>query len=434
MMGGLPLSLLVLLVIHQGASAISLAEGLRIVTSSGRDVMISRAEEAAAEGGVSLARAPLLPSLDLYAYQSWLRHQPEAAYGQIGTVPLSERVFLTYGFRLEQLLYDFGRTRSTLRAARIGLKAERLGTERVRNLVALEFVLAYLDLLEAERLLRVARNEVRRLEAHFSDVDAMYGEGLLTRNDLLEAEVVLSDARQRLLTVENRRDLRASRVNSLLLRPLDEEVGAEEPEANPVLDLTLEEAWEIAGRERVELKIADAGIEAKTAELASLRAEYLPRLYLSGGYEFAENRYMVHEGNWSLVAGITLNLLSGGATGSKVERAEAELRRLGLEREKLLDLVRLEVKAAYLELGSSRQKVKVTEKAVEQAEENLRLQRLRFREGVATATDVIDAVTLLTRAETNYWMARYDLRRAEARLLHSMGRRLLEAYGAPGRD
>jgi outer membrane protein TolC len=65
---------------------------------------------------------------------------------------------------------------------------------------------------------------------------------------------------------------------------------------------------------------------------------------------------------------------------------------------------------------------------VGQAEENLRINRVRYEEGAGTATEVLDAVTLLTTAETNQHRALYDFRRAEASVFYSTGRDLVEVY------
>jgi outer membrane protein TolC len=109
--------------------------------------------------------------------------------------------------------------------------------------------------------------------------------------------------------------------------------------------------------------------------------------------------------------------------------AKSELRSFTLAREKMLDNIRLAVKAAHLDLQSSTKKMDVTKTAVEQAEENLRLQRLRYREGVGTATEVLDAVTLMSTAESNSWKSLYGVKRAEAMHLYSMGQDLASAYG-----
>ena len=173
----------------------------------------------------------------------------------------------------------------------------------------------------------------------------------------------------------------------------------------------------------------DAAIASKGQSISATQAEYLPTFYVSGGWEHAENEYMVHQEGWSAIAGVNINLSSGGSSSSRISMARAELRSLKLQREKLLDDIRLQVKSAYLDLQSSQQKIEVTKTAVDSAEENLRLQRLRYHEGVATATDVLDAVTLLTTAETNSWKSLYAFKRAEASFLNAAGKNLVDLYG-----
>ena len=130
-----------------------------------------------------------------------------------------------------------------------------------------------------------------------------------------------------------------------------------------------------------------------------------------------------------MIAGATFNLFGGGATNARVHINTSELASLRITRDKIVDAVRLDVKAAYLNLQSSQQQVEVTKTAVAQAEENLRLQRLRYQEGVGTATEVLDAVTLLTSTQTGRLRAQYGFERAEAGLLYSMGRDLTGMYG-----
>ncbi len=416
-----------LLLLPLTSNALTLGEGLKLVVDKGRDVSIARSDENVARAAVSLARSPWLPFVDLYGQQTWLQYQPEAKT-PFGPFPTSQDHFLTYGVKATQLLYDFGKTSSSIDAAKYGLKAREIETQRTRNLTAKDFIISYLDLLEADKLLQVAQEEVQSYEAHKKDTEAMYSAGVVTKNEVLQADVTLADSRQRLVSAENLRSIRASKVNSLLLKPLNDEVQAEEVRSAPATGITLEQAWSTAEAESSDLKDLDAKIASREENLRAVRAEYLPTVYLSGGYEYSENRYMVHQDNWSLIAGVNVNLSSGGATSSRIDMALSEVRSLKLTRDKLLDSIRLDVKAAYLDLQSSSQKIEVAKTAVSQAEENLRLQRLRYREGVGTATDVLDAVTLLTTAESNTWKALYGFKRAEADLLYSMGRDLASQY------
>lgn len=408
--------------------ALTLEEGLKIVADSGRDVKIAQSNEEAAKSGVSLARSPWLPQVDLYARETWLRYQP-AALTPFGDLATSQDRFLSYGVRASQLLYDFGRTSSSIDAAKYSLKARETETRRAKNRTALEFVLAYLDVLEADKLLQVASEEVTQYEAHKHDAEVRFNAGVVTRNEVLQADVKLADSRQQYLVADNLRSLRASRINSLLLRPLNEAVQAVEITKTPSAGITLETAWTVAEAESPEIQVIEAGIKAKEESVHAVRGEYFPSLFLSGGYDYQENRYMVHDNNWSLIAGASFNLFGGGATTAKVHIAQNELASLRTTRDKIVDAVRLDVKAAYLNLQSSSQQIEVTRTAVAQAEENLRLQRLRYQEGVGTAIEVLDAVTLLTATQSGNLRALYGFERAEAGLLYSMGRDLMGTYG-----
>ncbi len=409
------------------AHALSLEEGLKIITETGRDVTIAQSDEDFSRAAVSLARSPWLPFVDLYGRETWLQYQPEAKT-PFGAFPTSQDQFLTYGIRATQLLYDFGKTSANIDAAKYGLQSRAMETGSVRNQSALDFVVAYLDLLESDKLLQVATEEVTNYEAHKKDSETRYRAGVVTKNEVLQVDVTLADSRQRRLSAENLRSLRESKINSMLLRPLNDPVRPEEIKAGPAITMTLEEAWASAEASRPRLKEMDVLIAAKEQNVKAAQAEYLPTLYVSGGYEHGENKYLVHQDNWSAIAGVNINLFSGGANSSKAGMARAELRSLKLTRDKLLDGIRLEVKSANLDLQSSVQKIEVAKTAVAQAEENLRLQRLRYKEGVGTATEVLDAVTLLTTAESNSWKSLYGFKRAEATLLNAAGKDLVDVY------
>ncbi|MHB8843739.1 MAG: TolC family protein [Nitrospirota bacterium] len=427
---GIPLLLSACLLLAPAAGhALTLQEGLAIVTEQGRDVAIARSDEESAKSAVSLARSPWLPSLDIYGRETWLKNQPEART-PFGSMPTSQDQFSTFGFKATQVLYDFGKTSSSVNSAKYGLKAREAGTFRTRNRAALEFIVAYFDLLEANELLKVAQEEVTRYDAHGRDAAARFKAGVVTRNEVLQADVLLADSKQRLLTAENTRTLRAAKINSLLMRPLNEQVFPSEIVGHSLGPVTLDQAWAEAEQSNPDLRDLDARVRAKEESISSVRSEYLPTVYVSGGYEYMENQYQVHPDNWTVIAGVNINLFAGGSTSSKVGIARSEHLSLKLGREKLLDAVRLDVQAAWLDRESSDQKVQVAMAAVAQASENLRLQRLRYQQGVGTSTEVLDAVTLMTTAETNAWKANFGVKRAEAALQYTMGRDLAIAYGA----
>jgi outer membrane protein TolC len=102
---------------------------------------------------------------------------------------------------------------------------------------------------------------------------------------------------------------------------------------------------------------------------------------------------------------------------SKVKVTQAEDSMIQLK-----ESIILEVKDDYLNMVVAEKNINTASKAIEQAEENLRLNEERYKYQVATAFDVINAVTLLTQARVNYYGALSDFNVAKATLEHDMGR------------
>ena len=141
-----------------------------------------------------------------------------------------------------------------------------------------------------------------------------------------------------------------------------------------------------------------------------------------------ENAYYVHEENWSLMAGVSLNIFSGQSTRAGIVNIQQQREKLLEQKNRLEDDIKLEVEKYYLDVLSSKEKIAVTSGAISQAEENLRINKIRYEEGVGTATEVLDAVSLLTIAETNYYKSLYEFKRAEAGLMYATGEDLSEVY------
>jgi outer membrane protein TolC len=412
---------------------ITLSQGLRLVTQENRTIKITRGDEAIAEADVLKARSPLLPSVNGSLSNTSLAYEPAAIFSTPAgtlTVPTSQRDFYSYGMAIQQTLFDFWGNSSRYGASKMVLETKKLDTQRVRNLVALDFTLTYFDLLESEKVVAVAEAEVERLEVHLRDAKRLYAGGVITRNDLLQAEVRLADARQRLLTARNQRAVQISRLNNLLLRPLLARTRVvEEKEALPgPLALDIEAAWARALKERPEIQIAEGTLKALKLDEIAKKSDYYPKIFARGGYDYTQNRYVVHEGNWSLIFGMNVNLFSGGSTRADVLKSQSQQYQLLEQRAKLLDDIRLEVQKYMLDLENAGERIQVTQDAMAQAKENLRINRVRYEEGVGTATEVLDAVNLLTVSETNYNRAIYDYRRAEAGVYYAMGVDLREVY------
>ena len=97
---------------------------------------------------------------------------------------------------------------------------------------------------------------------------------------------------------------------------------------------------------------------------------------------------------------LAMDLWNWGRTGYAVEQAEAALKQSEQQHAQTKENVTLEVRRAALGSGARREKLDVARLGVDQAQENLRITEEKFRSGLATSSDLLDAEVALTQAET----------------------------------
>lgn len=105
--------------------------------------------------------------------------------------------------------------------------------------------------------------------------------------------------------------------------------------------------------------------------------------------------------NYSVGVQLSWSFLDGGAAGAGANRERVSQQIFENQFTTTRNQVRFEVEQAFSTLGSNQKNIATSTQALRQAEESLKLARLRFQAGVGTQTDVIQAQTELARARGN---------------------------------
>src|SRR5262249_58153483 len=172
--------------------------------------------------------------------------------------------------------FQFGKRLARQDQAVLRWDIARLQTERARQSVAFDVSVRYAEVLEAYAARAVAERTVERAEAVLKDAVNLEKRGVLTREDVLRAEVQLADARQALTSARSR----VSIAHAALNRAIGITVGyptvvteATLPIATPAplappqpapsdFDLGLEECLELAVRNRPEFVVIQKAIQS----------------------------------------------------------------------------------------------------------------------------------------------------------------------------
>jgi outer membrane protein len=316
---------------------------------------------------------------------------------------------------------------SSYELGKLGIDEAELGLELEKLDLILAVKHAYFRVLEADRFVEVAEKAVNSLESHVEVARSFYNVGMIPINDLLKAEVELSNAEYDLTRAENAALIARASFNTTLARSIDDPVTLEDLLTFRPVTGRFPDYVERALKLRPEVRTLDVKLEQADQSRRLAMSEYYPDVslkydYIKEGDEPHLSGSPVHDSNrWQVTAVLSWTFFEWGKTRSSVREVDSMRTQLLQARSALEDRIRLEVKQAYLELFEAEKNIPTTTKAVEQAEENLRVSRERYEAQVATSTEVLDAQTLLTQAWTNYYRALYSHHLARARLERALG-------------
>jgi outer membrane protein len=387
-----------------------------------REGRIAERDVRAAEEGKVQAGAGRLPRLDADAdYTAY--SEPPGVLIQGREVQTVERSVVKARVTARQTIYDFGKTGARVSQADAQVDAATRRSEDTRERIAFDVIAAFLSARRADQLRQVAEESLLAAREHRTVAGDLYDLGVVARNDVLAADVRVAREEGVFVTAENRVELSRSRL-ALRMGLSGEDAVVPERGDFPVptgpvppLPESVRAAWE----KRPDIHAQAALVHEREAAASAAQAEFAPTLYGEGGYLYDSNAFNPNPNIFSLLLGGRINLFSGFSD----EAAKREAL-LGVELRKeelalLRDEIALSVKRAHLAVAEAEKKKAIAEVAVGQAEENLRIQNNRYREGLAISTEVLDAQTLLSEAKVAFFNATFDLYESRYNLLVERG-------------
>lgn len=312
-------------------------------------------------------------------------------------------------------LYNGGQDRAALAMAKEQGQAARFDQEAIHAHLGFAVVRAFHTVRQAEETVRARQAAREAMAASLAVARARFQEGSLLKEDLLNLEV--QEARTEEQHIQARHGLDLAQRGFLNLLGL----GGSEVRLDAAGSAAQEAPVAQDGGTRPELTAMAATIRALEAQARRTEAGRYPSADAFGSYQTEEGLEMDEGSGNSWMAGIRLNysLFDGYRTEAATARARAQLAAAREEQRKLQLALDHEAEQARLALAQEEERLKVTARMVDSATESARLARLRFKEGVLLASDLITTENRLTDALMSHALATAarsiavaDLRRA----------------------
>ena len=362
---------------------------------------------------VGLAQSEFLPALDGSATVERIHSNGQNASANSAALTLS------------WLLYDFGARSANLENARQLLSAANASLDSTVQSVFIDALQSYYNTQAARAAVTAALESEKASRASLAAAEVRYQVGTGTPADRLLAQTAWSQATLNRIRAEGVvQNAFGTLANVMGLDASTPLTLADIPEVLP--DETFERdinALIAQARERrPDLKAAEAQERAARASVDLARANGLPTLSLGTGPSwFGGTGDTIGSHGNSIGLTLTLPLFSGFSTTYNVRSAQARVDVAGAQRENIRLQVALDVWTAYQSLITATQTIRTTADLLASAEQSENVALGRYKAGVGSILDVLNAQSALAAARLQRIQAKLDWNVFRATLAKALG-------------
>ncbi|WP_448174332.1 efflux transporter outer membrane subunit [Rhizobacter fulvus] len=298
----------------------------------------------------------------------------------------------------------FGRVRSLSQAA----LSQYLATEEARKTTQIALVAGvattYIGLLADEELLRVTREALKTREDSFRLTKLRFDNGASSEIDLRQAEQLLETAKATLAQTQRQRALDENALVLLVGQPLPAGLPAPLPLAaqQGVTDLPAGLPSDLLTR-RPDVLAAEQQLLAANANIGAARAAFFPRISLTAnaGSASTELSGLFKGGSWALTGSASLlqPIFDAGRNQANLQISKVNKDIAIAQYEKAIQTAFREVSDSLAGRATLGEQLRAQAAVANAAQVGYNLADLRYRNGVASYFDLLDAQRTLFAAQ-----------------------------------
>ena len=402
----------------RAAEPLTLDHALQIARENSLQQRMARTDVAVAQDQVARALAEFGPDLNLetgiYRYneppslvqmnQGLVRLNNALSALTSGRVPAQDgpddsRTYYGYGVRVTQPLYTGNKLTAGKHLARANLDKAREGLTVSGNDLILAVKKAFFTTLLARQTATAMDEAVDSMTRHVKEAQAYHKMDTVPKLDLLRAREKLADLTQQRLYAKNNFTLAKTTLNYVMGVDMARSFSLQAPAGYPQLPDNLEACVQKAMDSRPEIAAMDAKIAMAKAQITLEKSGRLPTVALVAGAHHYEPENEEPAAQIGVVA--RMNIYDNGRVKHRIARARHQLEKAKTGKKQLTRAIRLEVEKAFRNAQAARASIDVAQKSLATAKEVLDAARTRYRVGLSTSLERLDAEVSLTRARTN---------------------------------
>ncbi len=328
--------------------------------------------------------------------------------GQRFKVPLGVKDYVFAQGTLRQPLLSVSDQFFRLSAASLNVKARQLGFLRARQLIRLKVINSFFAVLILKGELSSVKALIKSLKEREKESEILLKNGRIIKNEVLQVQVELRDQEQSAIELRNAIRLNKLDLCQLAGAPVTEGFSFSWSRTMPAKATmpSSRAAFQKAMKNRPDLLALELQQQSAKRSATAEWFDYLPRIDGIVSYEWLDQDNLVEDDFFGLtvLGSVDFLDLSRHARNRQFTEQANSIKAQGLELERQ---IRFEVEQACLAIDNEINRRRQAQLASEAAQENVKVERLRFKNGKSTANDLLDAETRLVTQQINIIRARY---------------------------
>lgn len=415
----------------QQITRLKLHDAWQMAEKNNRFIQKAHIEEQVSGETVKTKKELRLPEVELHSLYSRITNLTEFQSGFLQgkqvTKTIPEIYDVSAAFRMP--LYAGNKINHTVKIAEKESELMTLKSEKTTNDVKLQVVASFLGIYKMMALQEIIDESIQEEQERLKEVQSFKKHGTVTKNEVLRAELQLSDRELDALT--NRKNIAIALHDLKTIMQLPEGQLIEPDTTQLLSGLQHIESYDYflkAALDNEEIKMAQKEIEIGHLEKKLVKSNYYPTISLFGNYSFKYPNYMFFPPDPYLYSlgqvGIeaTFNLSALHKNKAKSRIADQQLERQKMEAGIVKDAVEDKIFADYRHYQESLARIPVTEKALALAVENYRIVKLKYLNQLVLITEMIDADNALLEARYKNTATKIEAVMKYYELLHTADR------------
>lgn len=299
------------------------------------------------------------------------------------------------------------------KAARASMQAMSLKSKRTQDYLSFEVDKAYMQLQLAYKAVSVLEQAEAAAQANLQLAQNRLKQGYLQQADVLNVEVRVTEVQNQLQTAKSNVQ-NASNYLSFLMN--DKDFVVYQPSDSLRLNRIVSKEISLS-ENRSDIQAMQLATTAYEAANKADKMSFLPRLNAFGSYElYDENLFQASANGYVVGAQLSWDIFKGSQRIEQYQKSKASLEKSKQEYEQYVSQSKLEVNKAQRMLTDAENKLKLSELALNQSKEALRIRTNRFKEGLEKTSDLLNAETQYAQKELEYYQTIFEFNYAQAYL------------------